>query len=234
MAKPQREKSRGKASRVTSISSIRRDELTAAALRCIASKGYDRVTLDDVAKEAGSSQGNVLYHFKNREALMVATAERIRDKMLEVTRAIWAISAGIEDEEEIYELISERCSDPNIDFISVTRYGVKLLIRWFEEDPQLIAVGLELFCQIQRNPVMAEVRDKVYPYIRNVSAAFIDQGMKRGLYSKRNPKQAANMLLTLLAGFSFAHVTTRKEEFNAREMEQELCDLIFGYLQRPQ
>lgn len=219
-----------KTPRRTSIRDIRRDELTAAALRCIATKGYDRVTLDDVAKESGSSQGNVLYHFKNREALMVATAERIRDNMLEVTRSIWAIPAGIEDEEEIHELIRERCSDPNIDFISVIRYGVKLLISWFEENPQLIAVGLELFCQVQRNPVIAEVRDKVQPYISNASAVFIDEGMKRGLFGKRNPQQAAHMLLSLFAGFAFAHVTTSKEGFNVKEMEQELCDLIFGYL----
>ena len=73
----------GSATRRTRIGDIRRDELTAAALRCIAAKGYDRVTLEDVAREAGSSQGNVLYYFKNREALMMSTANRIGEDMMD-------------------------------------------------------------------------------------------------------------------------------------------------------
>ncbi len=219
-----------KSTRRASISDIRRDELTAAALKCIATRGYDRITLEDVAKESGSSQGNILYYFKNREALMVATAERIQTDMLEISRSIWGIPAGVEDEKKVHELIRERCSDDNIDFISVIRYGVKLLVRWYEDNPHLIAVGLELFCQIRRNPVIEKIRDNVNPYIRNASAVFIDEGMKLGHFKKRDPKYAAHMLLSLIAGFAFAHVTTREGEFDTDILEQELCDLIFGYL----
>lgn len=217
--------------RRTRIGDIRRDELTAAALRCMVSKGYDRVTLDDVAREAGSSQGSVLYYFENREALMAATAERIGDEMLELTRTIWAIPAGVRDENKVREWLVDRCSDRNIDFISVIRSGVKLIMRWFEQNLPLIAVGLELFCQVRRNPVIAEVRDKVQPYIRNVSAVFIDRGMRRGFFKKRDPQVAAHILLSLIAGFAFAHVTTRRGELDTNRMEQELCDLIFGYLE---
>ncbi len=219
-----------KSTRRASISDIRRDELTAAALKCIATKGYDRITLEDVAKESGSSQGNILYYFKNREALMVATAERIQADMLEITRSIWGIPEGLEDEKTVHELIKKRCSEENIDFIAVIRYGVKLLINWYEENPHLIAVGLELFCQIRRNSVIEKIRDSVHPYIRNASAVFIGEGMKRGFFKKRDPKYAAYMLLSLISGFAFAHVTTKEGEFDPNILEQELCDLIFGYL----
>ena len=104
-----------------SITDIRRDELTSAALKCIVAKGFDRVTLEDVAIESGSSQGNLLYYFKNREALMTATSERIGDDMVETTLKIWGIPSEVKDEKKVHQLIKERCSEKNFDF---SYYGV--------------------------------------------------------------------------------------------------------------
>jgi hypothetical protein len=117
-----------------------------------------------------------------------------------------------------------------LDLTAVIRSGVKLLIRWFDESIHIMVVGLELFCQVRRNPVIAEVRDRVHPYIRNASAAFIDQGIRRGVFKKRDPEVAAHVLLTLFAGFAFARVTMEKGEFDPDLLERELCELIFGYL----
>jgi AcrR family transcriptional regulator len=220
----------GSATRRTRIGDIRRDELTEAAIRCIAAKGYDRITLDDVAREAGSSQGNLLYYFKNREALMKATAKRIGEDMMAQTRAIWGMPASVQGEKEIREWIGERCSDPALDFTAVVRSGVELLMGWFDESVHLVAVGLELFCQVRRNPVIEEVRDRVHPVIRGASAAFIEQGIRRGVFKERDPEVCAHVLLTLVAGFAFAHVTTRQGEFDPDQLEKELCELIFGYL----
>jgi AcrR family transcriptional regulator len=221
----------GSVARRTRIGDIRRDELTAAALRCIAAKGYDLVTLEDVAREAGSSQGNVLYYFKNRDALMMSTAKRIGEDMMEHTRAIWGMPATVQGEKMVREWIRRRCSEPTLDLMAVIRSGVGLLIDWFEESVHLMAVALELFCQVRRNPVIAEVRDRVHPYIRNASAAFIEQGILRGVFKDRDPEVAAHVLLTLIAGFALAQVTTRKGQVDPDLLEKELCELIFGYLE---
>ncbi len=150
--------------------------------------------------------------------------------MLAMTRAIWGIPDDIRDEKRIHDLIRERCSDPNMDFIGLIRTGVGMLIYWFDENLHLVAVGLELFCQVRRNPVIAEVRDEVHPYIRNASAVFIREGIRQGVFRKRDPTYAAQMLLSLVTGVAMAHVTTRKGEFNSDRLEKEMCDLIIGYL----
>jgi AcrR family transcriptional regulator len=214
-----------------SIGEIRRDELTSAAIECIIRKGFDRMTLEEVAKESGSSQGNVLYYFKNREALMRAAAERIGDDMLEKTLMIWGIPADVKDEKKVHQLIRERCSEQNIDFIAVIREGVKIFINWFKENPHVIATGLELFLQVRRHSIIEEVRDKVNPFIRNACVVFIEEGIRPGAFKKRDPQYTALMLISLLAGISFALVTTRQGEFDATIIERELCDLIFGFLQ---
>jgi AcrR family transcriptional regulator len=49
-----------------------RTELAWAACRAIASKGIERVTIRDVAAEAGRSTGMVTHYFADKEALLVA------------------------------------------------------------------------------------------------------------------------------------------------------------------
>ncbi len=230
MEKPLVEQKKAKTPRRTNIRDIRRDELTSAALRCIATKGYDRVTLDDVANESGFSQGIVLYYFKNREDLLASSAEKIRDDMLSLTQRMLDIPTDLLTAKRIHEPIRARFSDPKIDFISFARQGIKLFIGWFEENLNLIAVGLEFFCQVRRNPVIAAVRDEVQPIIHNASAAFIDEGIKQEIFKKRDPEYAANIMLSLITGLAFAYVTTEKGLFNSDKMEKELCNLIFGYL----
>jgi len=230
MGKPLEKQKVDRMSRRTNISDIRRDELTAAALRCIAVKGYDRITLDDVAKESGFSQGIVLYYFKNREALLASTAQKIRNDMLKFSSEIWGLPTEITNKKKITEIIKKRFADPHIDLISFINEGIKIFIKWFEENSDLIAVGLEFFCQVRRNTVIAEVRDEVQPIIHDASAAFIDQGIKRGIFKKRDPDYAANILLSLITGIAFAYATINEAGFDSKKMEKELSNLIFGYL----
>ncbi len=217
-------------SRRTNIGDIRRDELTDAALRCIAEKGYDRVTLDDVAGESGFSQGIVLYYFKNREALLASTAQRIRDDMLKFTSEILGLPAGLTNRKKIKTIIKKRFSDPEIDLLPFIDEGIRIFIKWFERNSNLIAVGLEFFCQVRRNPVIAEVRDEVQPIIHDAASAFISEGIKRGNFKKHDPDYTANILLSLITGIAFAYATIDEGGFDSKKMKKELDDLVSGYL----
>ena len=53
-----------------------RDILLDAADHIVASKGVARLTLEEVAREAGVSKGGLLYHFKSKEALTEAMISR--------------------------------------------------------------------------------------------------------------------------------------------------------------
>ena len=49
---------------------MRRAQLTAAAYKVVAQKGYNDFTIKDIAAEAGLSTGLVHYYFKNKEDLL--------------------------------------------------------------------------------------------------------------------------------------------------------------------
>ena len=75
MATAEKVKSRRTASREQ-----RRQQLIDATMKCIARKGLTGMTLSDVAKEAGLSQGIVHLHFESKENLLTETLLSLADE----------------------------------------------------------------------------------------------------------------------------------------------------------
>ena len=73
--------------------SEREEELVRSAYRVIARQGGHRLSLQDIATEAGVSKGLVLYHFKSKDRLflttmrwaLLRTAQRIRERVAGIT-----------------------------------------------------------------------------------------------------------------------------------------------------
>jgi len=213
----------------TEISDIRREELTLAALKCIASKGYDRVTLDDVTREAGLSKGIASYYFKNREELLVSVIHKMWDNVVGLTRSIWELPDQVDDEKEVYKRVKEYYTDPAIDVKEVMRNGIQFLVAWFDENPHILKVILEFWCQVPRNPMITELNHTMYRTLLNVSAIILQEGMKRRIFRKRDPHLAAYVLISAVTGFSFNHIIN-KGDFDSRKLEEELSDFFFDYL----
>jgi AcrR family transcriptional regulator len=57
----------------------RRDEIVEAALRCFASKGYQRTSMADIIDESGLSAGAIYGHFSGKKELFSAVAGRVLD-----------------------------------------------------------------------------------------------------------------------------------------------------------
>lgn len=69
----------------------RRAQILEAAIGCINDQGWNRTTVDDVARAAGLSKGAVYIHFANKRALLVG--------LLEVNIALIEARAGIDSYE---------------------------------------------------------------------------------------------------------------------------------------
>ena len=90
-------------------------------------------------------------------------------------------------------------------------------------------VILQFWSQIPRNPLISELNESIHQYIRNISAIFINEGIKRGEFKKRNPKLAAYTLISALTGMALNQIMYKKE-FDNKSLEKSLNDLVFDYL----
>ena len=210
------------------ISDIRREELTQAALKCIAQKGYDRVTLDDVTREAGLSKGIASYYFKNRDELLVSVIQSIWDSIEELTRTIWGLPEEA-DEKEVHKRLRAYFADPSLDITSLVQNAISALVAWINENPLTIRVVLECWCQVPRHPIVTKVNRSMYSLLLTVSAVFIEEGARRGVFRKRDPRMAAHVLISGVTGLAYNLVMNGFPGDN-RELEREFHDLVFEYL----
>ncbi len=63
---------------------LTRQNLVESALRLVAKKGYDRVTVDDICQEAGVTKGAFYGHFKNKHQVIIERYLRADDHYKEV------------------------------------------------------------------------------------------------------------------------------------------------------
>lgn len=213
----------------TEISQIRKQELTQAALKCIALKGYDCVTLDDVTKEAGLSKGIASYYFKNRQELLVSVIRKMWENVVGFTREIWELADQTEDPEKVFSLMREHYSNPKTDLVETIKNGVRLLFSIFDGNPYVLRVIAEFWCQVPRNEMITELNKSMQAFLMRTMGIIVQEGAKRGIFKKRNPELAAYTLMSAVVGFCFNHIIN-KGDLESKKLEKELTDLILGYL----
>jgi TetR/AcrR family transcriptional repressor of bet genes len=55
----------------------RRDQITGALIKVMASRGYDGASINEIAKAAGLTSGLVHYHFKNKQQILLAALSEL-------------------------------------------------------------------------------------------------------------------------------------------------------------
>ena len=64
----------------------RADRILAAAAELVLRWGYDKTTIDDVARHAGVAKGTIYLHWRSREELFAALLRRDRTEMIDAVR----------------------------------------------------------------------------------------------------------------------------------------------------
>ena len=77
MAQPARRTKAGPGRSRPATRAIRRQQIIGATIDSIAKRGFAETTLASVAKEAGVSQGILIFHFKSKDGLLVETLKTL-------------------------------------------------------------------------------------------------------------------------------------------------------------
>ena len=74
--------------RLTHVTDDVRTAILDAAERLLERYGYKKMTVDDIAREAGIGKGSVYLHFPSKEAVALSCIDRINDQLREKLRDI--------------------------------------------------------------------------------------------------------------------------------------------------
>lgn len=151
-----------------------REQLLAAARRCLIERGYARTTARDLVRESGTNLGSIGYHFGSKEALL---AEALDEVLVEYTDKVVAVAAAVGSG----GLAGARQA---VDAAWLSMTAVQ------EEYRPMLVAFVEALAQAERNPALRsrlaggyeEMRQRIVEGVRAVEPG-IDVGTARAVAS---------------------------------------------------
>jgi AcrR family transcriptional regulator len=125
-----------------------RDAILDATDKLLIKYGYRKMTIDDLAQEAGIGKGSVYLHFSSKEDIALSHIDRIVDRLKIKLRSIAQKDSGVEErlremllERVLYRFDSAQHYARSLDeMLSVLRPGLlKRRKRYFEEEAHIFA-----------------------------------------------------------------------------------------------
>jgi AcrR family transcriptional regulator len=186
----------------------KRTEILRSFTALVAERGYDEVSLRDVAEAVEVSKGTILHHFRNKESLL---EELHRDYMLRRLA-------------EARELLAAH-PDP-VDQLQLIVYQLMLAQR--DDRAATVAFAREIV-RFASEQVMADVRAMRHEYSTLV-ADIIGRGVDAGEFTGVDPSLAA---LQLFGMCNWSWTWFKPEgEWSAEQIAAEFCRTLLGGLGR--
>lgn len=163
----------------------KRNDILAAAQRLVFSKGYGRMTIQDVQAELNISSGAFYHYFDSKPALLEAVIERM---MQEAEKPLLPIVAdptltALEKFQRFFVTL-ERLRAANKDFLS------SFARVWYSDDNAIVRLKVDEATIARRAPLF----DKI-----------VDQGMREGSFRISNLGRVGEAILALLSAMGTAH-----------------------------
>lgn len=159
---------------------VRREQIVRATIRCLARTGYSGLTMKQVSREAGVSQGILHYYFPGKRAILVAALETV---MADLDRRVAAAQAR-----------SGRAPRERL------RALVRASLGTAREAREVWVVFVEFWGEMMHDRRLREVNAALYARIRRLIGRLVAEGVRAGRWRRVDPGQAAAVILGLLDG----------------------------------
>jgi AcrR family transcriptional regulator len=163
----------------------KRNQILDAAQRLVYTKGYERMTLQDILAELQISSGAFYHYFDSKPAVLEAFIERIRQ---ETEKPLLPIIhdphlSAIEKFQGFFDTLDRLRIAHKADVVTLGRV-------WYTDDNALVRQKVDEAVRQQRAPLLNEI---------------VRQGIREGAFTIAYPDQAGDVILSLLQGMGNAH-----------------------------
>jgi TetR/AcrR family transcriptional regulator, fatty acid metabolism regulator protein len=162
-----------------SVPSDRQLDLIHSAYRLFSEKGVHRVPLEDIAEHAGLSKGLVLYYFKTKENLVLATMRWALDATAQRVRL--AMAGAVSPEGRVLAMIDGIWSGA-------------------ETNRRFYLLYLDLAGHAARLHQFTELSATFHAVVNGLYAEVIAQGMAAGAFGVEDPEEGAVALRAIIDG----------------------------------
>lgn len=178
-----------------------------AARHLFAHKGYDGTTTRDLAQKAGVAEATLFRHFPNKKAILITV---VTEGWVEILTDLLTELSGMSNYKAVATMLHRR-------------------MMHLHENADMMRI---CFLEAQFHP---ELRDRIQSEIivkmTDVSEAFFETAMQKGVYRRMNPKIVAQVFLGMfaVAGFSYSTLIQPNASPQAmKEMAEGLADIFLN------
>jgi AcrR family transcriptional regulator len=170
-----------------------REAILDATDRLLSSVGYQKMTIDDLAREVGIGKGSIYLHFKSKEEIALSHVDRIVERLCVRLKAI--AQEEISHEEKLRQMLLKRVT---FRFDSVQHYTQSIN---------------ELLSSL-RSKLLAR-RKEYHTGEAEIFAEIINDGQSQGVFAKGDADEIARMFI--LATNSLLPFNLSTQELGKRE-----------------
>ncbi|TDD23232.1 TetR/AcrR family transcriptional regulator [Nonomuraea diastatica] len=156
----------------------RRDAFLDAAQRLIETKGYAQVSVQELAQEAGVSQGAFYHYFDSKPAMLEALIERTSDQL----RA--HLSTAVEE--------------PGLSAMERLQRFLNALAGWKLARRDLLVAMLQYWYSDDNAVVRQKLRPRLTKRIAPLLAQIVRAGADEGVFPVRHPDQTGHVLVCVI------------------------------------
>lgn len=190
--------------------SDRRQEILHAFEGLVAQFGLDRVSMRDIAREAGVSVGAIYLEFPNKDALIFSVEEKWRSHVAQRNAAIVAGDQSPED--KLRGILVEHAA------------AFSQIVRQDRAAFELLS-GAQRLRYLGRST--ADTRKKIFELMAESAAGVLQEGRDAGVFAVEDPERTARLLVQALAEhFSAPEVAKRPHDEVVREVEDMFALLM--------
>jgi AcrR family transcriptional regulator len=187
----------------------RKDEVFAAFERLVGRFGLDKVTMQDLAREAGISVGAIYLDFKNKDALIAAIEEKWRGHVAQRNAAI--VASVRTPEEKLHAIIVEH----------VSRFSA--LIRENRAAFELLKGAMQLR-YIHRT--VADTRKEIFDLMIASTVRVLEEGRELGVFAVADVDRTARLFVEAFAEYFSAPEAIKKEHADIVGSAEGMFELL--------
>ena len=162
----------------------RRRQILEASLEAFAEKGFDKTTMDDIARASDVSKGLLYWYFANKQTLFAALIEMVFDDFQMMVDRIISTTKTQSPPDRLRALIVEPSE-------------------MFAPDTRFVGLYMDFFVQAwQHDLVQQAIKSGYAEYIRLISDVVHD-GIEQGYFQPADPFTAARAIGGAIDGMLF-------------------------------
>jgi AcrR family transcriptional regulator len=181
----------------------RRNEILDVALKLVYSKGYEKMTIQDILDELHISKGAFYHYFDSKAEVLEALVERMVV-------------------EQVEPMLFSAVHDPNLTALEKLQHYIDTAVRWKTAEKTLMMQLLKVWYSDENALARQKMMNMMVEHVTPLFIQIIDQGVREGTFTVSYPEYASQVIINLIQplGDAFARMLLSEEAMHDHTLQR--------------